>query len=213
MILQAILLSLAMQTPVPPADAPSEGWGGFATGATQAGAGLAACVVCSPLLLCGGPGVCVHSVIVAAASGVATPVLGDWLGQNRGALAWPLFSALALGAVTGGTALAVSIVLGAVSPTEADLSVLVAALGANVLIPASIGLVGGGLTALVPVVVYGIASTPKKPGDHGEGFPGFFSPADATAATTAPPPAPTPPTPPVPPPTVPVDPDTPALGY
>jgi hypothetical protein len=190
-MLMALMLSVMMQAPaspaVPPADPPSEAWGGFATGAAQLGTGLAVCVVCSPILLCPGWGGCIHNVLVGIAVGASEPMVGDWLGAKRGTLLWPMITAIGTGAVTGITSVIVAVALGSSADFGVDPTV---ALSGVLLAPALIGLFGGGLIALLPMLVYQFGAVDKMSGDHGEGFPGILTPADPTGTRDVPPAAP-----------------------
>jgi hypothetical protein len=215
-MLTALFFSIMLQAPVaavPAADPPSsEAWGGFGTGAAQVGTGLAVCVLCSPVLLCPGWGGCIHNAIVGVAAGVAEPVVGDWLGAKRGTLLWPLLASMGVGAATGIASLVTFFVVGG----SAEFIDPTLALGGLLLAPAVVGLVGGGLIALVPALTYQFGAVDKMPGDTGEGFPGFLEPTDPTGTRNGVAPAPTPPPPVAPEPVVedPAAPEVgPAVGY
>lgn len=129
-------------------------------------------------------------VILPGAVALVETFVGDYLGQQRGAILWPWIGAAlssAIGSVVfigGGIALAYIIgaaafiaAAAAVGSNPALVIPIVLAAGAGFVIPILVGVVLY-LTAnaLTPALVYMFTAEDKRPGDTGGGFPGFISP-------------------------------------
>ena len=186
--------------PPPPAARPSrvspppdrvEGLNDVATGAVQVAAGAGACCLGSclaaPLVFVPVVGpvlVTVATPIVAGvAVGGAEVVVGDALGDKRGALLVPILTAVGLLAVGSAGSTAYS----ALVPLSTSNSVRVAQVG-DVDIRAGgdvvIATVFSIAAVVVPAIIYQATAVAKETGDRG-GLPGFFAPADPTGTRAA----------------------------
>ena len=111
-------------------------------------------------------------------TGVLVAYVQEAFGKTRGNLLFPVLasvgSAVLLGATIGlGAALVGTLVAGVngvtpATPQQTIISNGIAGLGA--------GVVGVGMSAAA-VATYAILAEPRRPGDNGEGFPGFVEPA------------------------------------
>ena len=124
--------------------------------------------------------------------GVVEVFLGDMLGQQRGAMLWPVigaYAAWAVGApvfIGGGVLVGVLIggaaiggLIATVGQNPNPLVILPVLLGAylGVLVPIVVGvLLWQAGIAVTPAVVYMLTAEDKKPGDTGSGFPGLLEP-------------------------------------
>ena len=205
----------------PTAEPPSDGDGGgapttagasagldpFVTGLAQVGAGcgtgLAIGLVTAPCAFIPYVGACISLPIACAtplAVGAVETIVGDALGQKRGALLWPIlgtYGALLAGQVLiWGTALVSAALVGGgiagltgvVTRSGTDPQVLLAALlgSYGVVLGAVLvaGLVSSVLYYVTPAIVYAFTSEDKKPGDTGFRFPGLVAPSHAEPGET-----------------------------
>ncbi len=167
----------------------------FTTGAVQVAAGTGACCVgcCVSVVPVLGLelvpvvgtyiGGVVSDVIVGTFVGVSEGVAGDMFGQQRAALLWPVLTAtgvLVVGSAAGTAVNLVSVASGINPPDPTDQTSInryYAQAGPFVIanLAISCGTLAGAL--VLPAVVYGLTAVDKKPGDLGQGFPGFATPA------------------------------------
>jgi hypothetical protein len=189
---------------LPAADARATGLDTLPTAAVQIGAGLGGCCAgtClgTPFLFIPVVGPVLGNAVAGMVIGFTEVVVGDAIGQKRGALLLPVAAstgALAVGAVIQ---LIVNVAFG-ITPTTsfdpANPGTLPPAASAAVGVSAAISLVSLTTALVVPAVLYQFNAVDKKSGDPGGfGMPGLIEPADPTLArgptspTTAPAPAP-----------------------
>jgi hypothetical protein len=188
-------------SPAPDPTAAPSGWDGMSTGAAQVGAGTAACCVgacvtlpCALIPFAGGV---LSSLVVGAIVGGTEAVVGDAVGQKRGAMLWPILASSGIFVAGGLINLAITLGagLGSVTPINPDGTLNPAYQG---ILFVSLGVSLATLVAgiVVPALVYQLTGVDKEPGDEGGfGMPGFTSPADPTGTReqrAAQPAAPTP---------------------
>ena len=197
-----ILAVPPLPPPPPPAARPSrvlpppervDGLNDVATGAVQMAAGAGACClgscVAAPLVFVPvvGPvlATVVTPVIAGAAAGGAEVVVGDAVGNKRGALLVPVLTSVGLLAV--GTA--GGIVYRALVPPTPETTVRVAELGGAAELR-----VGGDVlistvftiaAVVVAAIIYQTTAVEKEPGDRGDGLPGLVEPADPSGTRVA----------------------------
>lgn len=199
----------------PPPPAEHSGLGGFATGAAQTGvgagvalAGTAASVGLSAVALnvpaaapVVGPiqtGLGIYQTcLMPGVAGFLETWAGDALGQNRAGALIPVvagYGGCAVGGCVNATIffVAIAALLGAAAANPvAAIGVIVAALtnplAGGVLVAVVLGLnvLNALIIGIAPAIAYAVVSEPKKPGDTGEGMPGFFEPAHPKAPSTA----------------------------
>lgn len=184
---------------------PPPGMDPLLTTAAQIGAGcgvallMAPCFVLPYVNFCTGPIAC---LVAPAAIGSVETLVGDLLGQNRGALLWPVLAGyggelLGLGVYTVAVVVTGLLAGGGIAGLTTVLSrdpnpsVLIPALLASygvVILGAAVGaLAGGTLCATAPALAYMFTSEPKKPGDTEFRFPGLTAPDHGTTTAMAPP--------------------------
>jgi len=191
---------IAPPAPPPPAARPSrvlpasdrvDGLNDVATGAVQMTAGAGACClgscVAAPLVFVPVAGpllVTVASPVVAGvAAGGAEVVVGDALGNKRGALLVPALTSVGL--LAAGTA--GGILYRVLIPLTPETTVRVAEFGESELRLGGDTLISTVFTiaaVVVPAIIYQTTAVEKEPGDRG-GFPGFVEPADPTGTRAA----------------------------
>lgn len=178
------------------------GLSAFPTGALQVVGGcatLAACSAVGAIPVVGGIALPVSGLLTPLLIGVVETSVGDFAGQTRGALLWPVLGAYAAewigltltagaGVLTlflagGGGALLGGLFGGGGGPSpEAILGGLFGAY-LGVFAAMAVFAIGGILTAIAtvvtPAVIYAMTAEPKKPGDTEFRFPGILSPAHA----------------------------------
>ena len=123
--------------------------------------------------------------------------LGDAVGQNRAGAAIPAAAGYVGCAAAGCTNITIlfvgfAAVLGAAAANPiAAIGAIIAALsnplagGAIVGVLIGLQVLNALIIAVVPAISYAVVSEPKKPGDTGEGLPGFFDPAHPKPAAVA----------------------------
>jgi hypothetical protein len=208
-MLAALLLALTLPVLTPPEpsvlpapDAPPPGWDAVPTGAVQGLAGTGACCVAGclsiPLAFVPVVGPVVANVIAGVLVGTTETVVGDAVGNTRGALLWPVLTSSGI-FVAGGIAATVASVAVAVTVPVTFETITSGTYLAAAFIPVGIAVATSVAGVAVPVVAYHLTAVPKEPGDAGGfGMPGIAEPADPTGTRTnkAAPPTPPPPPPP-----------------
>lgn len=194
----------AAKAPLPAADAKPSGLDTFPTVGIQLGAGVATCCVggcvTAPLGCIPFVGNCLQLTALGALIGGVEGVAGDMFGTKRDALMFPLIAGaaplLAGALVNIGISVAQSVTRSALppfDPTNPGTYINAVTSSPFALAQAGVSLVAGIGAIVAPAVVYQLTAVDKKPGDTGQAFPGFSTPADPSAAQ--PPPATPPATP------------------
>lgn len=193
----------AAPVPDPKASAAPSGMDQPALAAAQmavgAGACCAGCCVSLPFtfglalvpVVGGVAGSVVADLIVGGTIGVAETWAGDAWGKGRAPLLWPV--AASAGILLASTAF--SVVANVLEPTtvpvvdpnnpNAALQALAQPKGPLSTAASFVGLGACVGAVALPAIIYAFTATPKKPGDTGQGFPGFAAPADPVPGVVA----------------------------
>jgi hypothetical protein len=165
----------------------SHGLDPLATGLVQVAAGTGGCCVgcCVSLVpffgfsiipgLVGGILASVSVVTITGATvGGTEGIVGDLFGNDRAPLLWPVLTSVgAMTLTTGGL-----VALAAFAPAiPGNATTLPASYTPFAFGELGVIVVGTAATLILPAVVYAATSSPKQPGDVGQGFPGIVTPA------------------------------------